>query len=60
MQMAREVTSSMNTLAGCMSYFPAVWDILAASSMATCCKASCSVARDDGRPNKSRACLAES
>ena len=41
-------------------YFPAAWDILAASSMATCCKASCSVARDDGRPNKSRACLAES
>ena len=93
--MGSEVTSSINTLAGCISsnhrseafadnvvgslhpkasglrpllnefflqlvYFPTAWASLAAFSMATCCKASFSVACDDGRPDESRACLADS
>ena len=41
-------------------YLPVCWASLAAFSMATCCKASCRVACDDGRPNEDRTCLAES
>ena len=41
-------------------YFPVCWASFAAFSMATCCKACCRVACDDGRPNERRTSLAES
>ena len=69
-QIGFSVTTSINTLAGCISlrarwseiiYLPIAWAAsFAAFSIATCCKACCRVACDDGRPNKRRASFAES
>ena len=57
-QIGSPQSSSINTLAG--FYLPACWLSLACCSIATCCKALCSVACDDARPDESLTSLAES